>query len=280
MKKSTSVFAASLVVVLSFSGCAGVEDSSGSVGQEVATAAPGDCTYTQGFWKNHASAWPVTSLTIGTVAYTQAQLLAILNQPVKGNGLISLSHQLIAAKLNLANSASSVAISGSIADADTMIAGLVIPPIGAGSLAPSSTSGLTTSLDQFNNGATGPGHCGSQPPPVRPPLTGPTCGNGELEPGEGCDDGNTTAGDNCSPTCMFEPLVPGPVCGNGVIEVGEECDDGNTASGDACSATCICEPPPPPPAPICGNGVLELGEQCDDGNLICFDGCSETCTFE
>ena len=29
-----------------------------------------------------------------------------------------------------------------------------------------------------------------------------------------------------------------PSCGNGVIDAGEECDDGNTASGDCCSASC------------------------------------------
>jgi cysteine-rich repeat protein len=30
----------------------------------------------------------------------------------------------------------------------------------------------------------------------------------------------------------------GPVCGNGVIEEGEQCDDGNTVGGDACSPEC------------------------------------------
>jgi len=33
----------------------------------------------------------------------------------------------------------------------------------------------------------------------------------------------------------------GPVCGNGIIETGEECDDGNTISGDGCSSTCKLE---------------------------------------
>ena len=32
------------------------------------------------------------------------------------------------------------------------------------------------------------------------------CGNGVLDHGEQCDDGNTVAGDCCSPTCQFEPL--------------------------------------------------------------------------
>jgi cysteine-rich repeat protein len=34
------------------------------------------------------------------------------------------------------------------------------------------------------------------------------------------------------------------VCGNGVIEQGEQCEDGNTTSGDGCSATCQFEPIP------------------------------------
>jgi len=33
------------------------------------------------------------------------------------------------------------------------------------------------------------------------------------------------------------------VCGNGVLEGGEQCDDGNTANGDGCSASCQLEGP-------------------------------------
>jgi cysteine-rich repeat protein len=64
-----------------------------------------------------------------------------------------------------------------------------------------------------------------------------TCGNGVVEPGEQCDDGNTVSGDGCSATCQNEV-----VCGDGVVEGDEECDDGNTVSGDGCSATCKREP--------------------------------------
>jgi len=35
--------------------------------------------------------------------------------------------------------------------------------------------------------------------------------------------------------------TPGTVCGNGVLESGEECDDGNTANNDGCSSVCKIE---------------------------------------
>jgi len=63
-----------------------------------------------------------------------------------------------------------------------------------------------------------------------------TCGDGVLDPGEGCDDGNTTGGDGCSAVCQPE------VCGNGVLDPGETCDDGNTADGDGCPSTCQLDP--------------------------------------
>ncbi len=130
------------------------------------TSDPG-CTYTQGYWKTHgpipvgnnSNEWPVTSLTLGTVAYTDLELLAIFNKPAQGNGLIALAHQLIAAKLNVANGADDTDIAGAIAAADALIGGLVVPPVGTGTLHPSVTSSLTTTLDNYNNGLTGPGHC-------------------------------------------------------------------------------------------------------------------------
>jgi TonB family protein len=32
------------------------------------------------------------------------------------------------------------------------------------------------------------------------------------------------------------------VCGNGTVEAGEQCDDGNTVGGDGCSSLCQTEP--------------------------------------
>jgi cysteine-rich repeat protein len=103
------------------------------------------------------------------------------------------------------------------------------------------------------------------------------CGNGTVEPGETCDDGNVFGDDGCSTTCGIEepPPPPGPVCGNGFLEFGEGCDDGNLLDGDGCSSSCQLEPRP---VGRCGNGVLDPGEQCDDGNLNENDTCSARCT--
>ena len=127
----------------------------------VGTTIDNNCTYTQGYWKTHPGDWPVLNLTLGSVNYTQAQLLDILNTPAAGNGLLILAHQLIAAKLNIAFGADPTGIAADIASADALIGSLVVPPVGTDYLAPSTVDALTQSLDDWNNGITGPGHCGS-----------------------------------------------------------------------------------------------------------------------
>lgn len=128
-----------------------------------------NCTLTQGYWKTHGSGscvtgnntneWPVSSLMLGDVSYTDTELCSIFNQPAAGNGLLSLAHQLIAAKLNIANGADGSSINATIASADALIGSLVVPPVGSDSLPSSATSALTTALTNFNEGTTGPGHC-------------------------------------------------------------------------------------------------------------------------
>jgi len=66
------------------------------------------------------------------------------------------------------------------------------------------------------------------------------CGNMVVEGSEQCDDGNTRAGDGCTPDCQVED-VPQAVCGDGMIEGNEACDDGGTDPDDGCSATCSVE---------------------------------------
>lgn len=48
-------------------------------------------------------------------------------------------------------------------------------------------------------------------------VTPGACGNGTIEGGEVCDDGNQTAGDGCDPTCLIEPPGPKDTCPGEVL---------------------------------------------------------------
>jgi len=78
------------------------------------------------------------------------------------------------------------------------------------------------------------------------------CGNGILEPGEACDDGNLVAGDCCSPACLHEAA-------------GSACDLPCT-HGDACdgAGNCVAGPTGAPPSDGCttgfGRATLKVNE--------------------
>ena len=66
------------------------------------------------------------------------------------------------------------------------------------------------------------------------------CGNGTVELGEQCDDGNTAGGDCCSTTCQYD--APGSAC-----------DAANVCVTSTCNATgvCVAGPAPVPLPPEC-----------------------------
>ena len=136
------------------------------------TATPSGCVFSQGYWKNHPEAWPVTELQLGNVTYDEQQLLSILHQPVRGNGLVSVAHQEIAAKLNVANGADGSCIAQTLADLDALIGHLVVPPVGNGYLRPRDVSGFVDTLDNYNQGGLCAASCdGNQSPtPMPRPL--------------------------------------------------------------------------------------------------------------
>jgi fibro-slime domain-containing protein len=138
-------------------------------------------------------------------------------------------------------------------------------------------------------------------------LVGPTgrCGDGVLNAGEQCDDGDppdagSSNGDGCSADCKLElgftcptpgqPCVSLQYCGDGVVQAaqGEGCDDGNAIPGDGCSGICKIEPGYSCATAgqacvniwVCGNGKVDPGESCDDGNTKGGDGCTTNCTVE
>jgi len=80
------------------------------------------------------------------------------------------------------------------------------------------------------------------------------CGNGTLDVGEQCDDGNAIDTDACLSSCQ------NATCGDGFVRTGvEQCDDGNAVNTDACRNTCT--------LPVCGDGIRDSGESCDGADL-------------
>jgi len=83
----------------------------------------------------------------------------------------------------------------------------------------------------------------------------PGCGDGVLDFGEECDDGEENSNDGeCLVNCRKA------TCGDGFVWLGdEECDDGagnSDTEPNACRTDCR--------EAWCGDGVLDSGEECDD----------------
>lgn len=135
------------------------------------------CTFTQGYWKTHGptcatgnntNQWPASALpmTLGTSShlYTGSELCSILNTSAGGNCLLSMAHQLISAKLNLANGATDcAALDAAIASANSIIGSNIVPPVGSGSIsggACGSVSPTITDLTSYNEGGLCSPNCG------------------------------------------------------------------------------------------------------------------------
>jgi hypothetical protein len=200
-----------------------------------------NCTLTQGYWKNHPGAWPVLELELGGRTYGQDELLAILHEPVKGNGLVQLSHQLIAAKLNIAAGASDTEIASVIVQADLLIGSLVVPPVGDGRLPPRDTSALNDQLAAFNEGKVGPGHCDGG----GGGGGGDDGDGGDCDADHGCDGGGDDGGDCDSDHGCDGGGDDGGDCDHGCDGGGDDCDhdhgcDGDDKGGDEPCSDCGC----------------------------------------
>lgn len=126
-------------------------------------------------------------------------------------------------------------------------------------------------------------------------LTGPYCGDSQLDAGAGevCDDGNTVTETDCAAYgfasclvcnrfCTEELTLTGHYCGDGALDADfETCDDGNlvsetqcpygTPTCTRCSATCLVLNLT---GGVCGDGAVDSGfETCDDGNTLTETAC-------
>lgn len=90
--------------------------------------------------------------------------------------------------------------------------------------------------------------------------TGVLCGNGMVDPGEECDDGNCDSTDKCTAQCK------NAFCGDKIVQVGEDCDDGQNEVGDMCPDTC--------------QYPCDAGTMMDDaGNCVPVDPCAGKLIF-
>ena len=141
----------------------------------------GGCTVTIGFWKTHAGfsghnsdlITPHLPLLLGTfggaktiTVTTATQAVSLLSfQGSNGvfdasNGINKLYAQLLAAKLSIANGADGSAVASTIAAADAFLATHNSTDwAGLSKSQKKAVLGWMTTLDNYNNGVIGPGHC-------------------------------------------------------------------------------------------------------------------------
>lgn len=128
------------------------------------------------------------------------------------------------------------------------------------------------------------------------PELSAVCGNGVVDDGEVCDDGNTTTEEQCpygtqtcngcDATCGTVLTLAGPTCGDGSLDGPEVCDDGNVSTETECpynEAPCTgcdstCSTNLNLTGPSCGDGSVDfLFEDCDDNNTSSCGTCNANC---
>jgi SdrD B-like domain len=110
-------------------------------------------TGTPGYWKNHPEAWPVQTITVGTVTYTKQQAIALLDQVGKDKSLTMFS-SLVPAMLNVTIGNDSSCVGSTITQAQEWMT--KYGPAGSGVHAASYAwkvgEPLHRLMDNYNNG--------------------------------------------------------------------------------------------------------------------------------
>lgn len=146
-------------------------ETTGSDSWTVIVTVPCDvgCTLTQGYWKTHSEFgpapyddnWAKLSDGASTLFFNSGKTwYEVFWTPPAGNVYFNLAHQYMAAKLNFLNGADASAAQAAF-DAATALFN-ANTPAQAGALkggARNTWLTLATTLDEYNNGLIGPGHC-------------------------------------------------------------------------------------------------------------------------
>lgn len=129
------------------------------------------CTLTLGYWKTHSEfgpapyddTWALLPSGASTPFYLSGSTwLQVFNTPPARNAYYQLAHQFMAASLNVLNGASPSAVSSELSAAEALFntytpAQIAAEPKSSPLRAQMLT--LASTLDNYNNGIIGPGHC-------------------------------------------------------------------------------------------------------------------------
>lgn len=149
----------------SFSAPSG-ETGSASHSIAVTIACAQGCTLTQGYWKTHSSygpakyddTWALLANGADTAFFgTGMTWYQILWTAPQGSAYIILAHQWAAATLSILNGADGSAVAAQLAAAQTLLS--TYTPSTLPNNKRNTALQLAYTLDQYNNGLIGPGHC-------------------------------------------------------------------------------------------------------------------------
>lgn len=128
------------------------------------------CTYTQGYWKTHSERGPAPYEAAwknlgpdeeATLFFNSgASWYDTFHTPPRGNGFYILAHQYMAARLNVLDGASSTSdVDAALSGAESLFGGLAAGSTTLSSEQRTQAIAWAGTLDGYNNGVTGPGHC-------------------------------------------------------------------------------------------------------------------------
>jgi hypothetical protein len=130
-------------------------------------ACGGGCTLTQGYWKTHSQLGPAPYdpawLNLGSAQEQTTFFLSgktwyqVFWTAPAGNAYYILAHQYMAAKLNVLDGASASAVTAVLASTETLFN--TYTPAQVTNANKAQFTSLAATLDSYNNGLIGPGHC-------------------------------------------------------------------------------------------------------------------------
>jgi len=214
--------------------CNGADKCSGGVCKPTGTTKTCVCPLTIGYWKNHASKWPIKSVSVCGKTYTVNDAInKILKKHSSKDATYSLAAQLTAAILNVKNGADGSQIASTITAASSFLMKFKLGSNPKGYWR-SYALKLKDKLDAYNNSG----------------AKGQNCGCTTTNNAKNCDDKNACTTDGCNAKtgkCTHvnntnscddgNPCTSNDTCKSGKCGgTTKKCDDGKSCTVDSCDS--------------------------------------------